>query len=64
MTTSNIFGAGTDANVHIQLFGKKNSSVEIPLKTTKDNKKNKFERGQTDLFEVKVSDVGELKKIK
>ena len=36
---------------------------KIKLETSK-NHKNKFEQGQTDLFEVKEADVGELRKIK
>lgn len=87
MTTSDIRGAGTDANVFIQLFGEKNDSGKInsfsfiyvflftnlflknffkgkiKLETSK-NHKNKFEQGQTDLFEVKEADVGELRKIR
>lgn len=63
VTTSNISGAGTDANVYIQLFGEKQDSGKLKLETSKTNK-NKFERGQTDLFEIKESDVGALRKIR
>ncbi len=63
MVTSDIRGAGTDANVYIQLYGDKNDSGKIPLETSKSNP-NKFERGQTDVFEVKEADVGDIRKIR
>ncbi|KAF6769675.1 hypothetical protein AHF37_12355 [Paragonimus kellicotti] len=59
--------AGTDAKVHIELFGEKESTGIIPLKTSRDesgNKKaNKFEAGSLDIFTVKVVDIGPLQKI-
>lgn len=61
--TSDIRGAGTDANVFIQLFGEKNDSGKIPLETSKNNK-NKFERGNEDIFEVKEADIGDLRKVR
>lgn len=63
VVTSDIRGAGTDANVFIQLYGERNDSGRHDLKFSKTNK-NKFETGQTDVFDVKVSDVGDLRKIK
>lgn len=56
-------GAGTDANVYIQLFGEKQDSGKIPLESSKSNR-NKFERGNSDVFEVKEADVGDIRKIK
>ena len=61
--TSDILEAGTDSHVYIQLFGEKTDSGKIPLETSKTNK-NKFERGKTDVFEVKDEDVGDLRKIR
>lgn len=63
VVTSDKRGAGTDANVYIQLFGERNDSGKIFLETSTTNK-NKFERGQTDIFEIKEADVGELRKIR
>ncbi len=63
VVTSDKRGAGTDANVYIQLYGDKNDSGKHDLKNSKTNR-NKFERGQTDVFDIKVSDVGDLRKIK
>ena len=63
VVTSDKPNAGTDSNVYIQLFGDKNDSGKITLETSKTNK-NKFERGQTDMFEIKEADVGDLRKIK
>jgi hypothetical protein len=63
VVTSDIINAGTDATVFIQLFGDKNDSGKITLETSKTNR-NKFERGQTDVFEIKESDVGDLRKVR
>jgi hypothetical protein len=61
--TSDIRNAGTDSNVFIQLFGEKNDSGKITLETSKTNR-NKFERGKTDIFEIKEADVGDIQKIR
>ena len=63
MATSDLRDAGTNANVYIQLFGERNDSGKVPLETSKTNR-NKFERGKTDVFEVKEADVGEIRKIR
>lgn len=63
MVTSDLRGAGTNANVYIQLFGEKNDSGKIPLELSKTNR-DKFERGQTDVFEIKEADVGDIRKIR
>lgn len=36
---------------------------KIPLENSKTHK-NKFERGNSDVFEIKEADVGEIRKIK
>ncbi|XP_068933675.1 lipoxygenase homology domain-containing protein 1 isoform X3 [Petaurus breviceps papuanus] len=46
--TSNVFGAGTDANVFIIIFGENGDSGTLPLKRSKNF--NKFERNGTDTF--------------
>lgn len=72
VTTTDIPYAGTNGNVFIQLFGKKKrnqrgdsniTAIKFPLEKSKTNKK-KFQRGQTDLFEVEEEYVGKIKKIK
>lgn len=63
VVTSDKRNAGTDATVYIQLFGNKNDSGKIDLVASKTNKK-KFERGNSDEFEIKTSDVGNIRKIK
>nr|XP_056710895.1 oxygen-regulated protein 1 [Euleptes europaea] len=55
-------GAGTDANVHIILFGDKDSSQLIQLNKSLDHR-DPFERGKTDTFKIKTKDVGTLQKI-
>jgi len=37
---------------------------KIPLKATVDNKRDKFENGQTDEFVVETAEVGDLKKLR
>ncbi|XP_072045883.1 lipoxygenase homology domain-containing protein 1-like [Amphiura filiformis] len=63
VTTSDKKGAGTDANVYINLFGEDGDTGETFLEKSKNNK-NKFERGDTDEFEVKIPKVGAIQKIK
>ncbi len=62
MHTSNIKGAGTDANVFIEIHGIKASSARLKL----DNKniKDQFESGKVDKFDVNLPDIGEPKRIK
>ncbi|CAH1791204.1 unnamed protein product [Owenia fusiformis] len=52
--------AGTDANVFIQLIGDKMKTKELTL----DNDDNNFERNCTDIFTLKATDVGVIKKMR
>ncbi|CAL1540467.1 unnamed protein product [Lymnaea stagnalis] len=61
--TGDKWGAGTDANVYIILFGDKDHSNRMFLKSSINNK-NKFERNQMDEFILELANIGELKKIK
>ncbi len=45
------------------MFGDRNDSGKVPLETSKTNR-NKFERGNTDVFEIKEADVGDIRKIR
>jgi len=60
--TGDVRGAGTDANVYMQLFGEENDSGIIQLKTS--NNRNKWERDQEDEFTVESVGLGDLKKIR
>ena len=51
--------AGTDANVHIKIFGSKGDTGNIKLKNS-DNTINKFERGRVDLFNIEHEDIGKV----
>ena len=62
--TSDILGAGTNANVSIQLFGEKNSSELVPLKLNENQIRDKFERSQVDIFHLEMPNVGVLERIK
>ncbi len=57
--TSDVRGAGTDANVFIELHGDKGSVGQMRLESGANN----FERDQCDVFVVKGSDVGQLQRV-
>ncbi|XP_032600162.2 lipoxygenase homology domain-containing protein 1 isoform X7 [Taeniopygia guttata] len=61
--TSDIGGAGTDANVSLILFGEYGDSGTLPLKES--NKSNKFERNQMDEFSFsEMLSLGDLCKVR
>ena len=53
-------GAGTDATVHITLFGENGDSGQMVL----DDNKNNFERAKKDTFSLDCPHLGKLKKIR
>lgn len=57
--TGDCFGAGTDANVFMKIFGEKGDSDKMQLNSS-DNTKNKFERGQIDQFTHEFDDLGKV----
>lgn len=62
--TSDIRGAGTDANVYIILFGVNGDSDEIHLKNS-DSNKSPFSTNQLDVFTVTgILSLGELSKLR
>ncbi|CAF3090427.1 unnamed protein product [Rotaria sp. Silwood2] len=56
--TSNIYRAGTDANVYIQIYGLKNSTDQVLLCNTTD-RQGKFQMGSIDTFILELEDVGD-----
>ncbi|XP_039606557.1 lipoxygenase homology domain-containing protein 1-like [Polypterus senegalus] len=60
--TGTVLGAGTDANVFINVYGENGDTGERHLK--KSNKLNKFEKGQEDIFSITAIDLGKLKKLR
>ena len=56
--TGKIRGAGTDANVAVQLYGDSDDSGSIPLEQSEH--RNKFEKGQTDTFHITCRPLGKL----
>ncbi|KFQ27750.1 Lipoxygenase homology domain-containing protein 1, partial [Merops nubicus] len=61
--TGNVWGAGTDANVFLSIYGiERGDTGERQLK--RSNNLNKFEKGQVDVFTIKAIDLGELKKLR
>ena len=57
--TGDVRGAGTDANVYIQIFGKQGDTGRLPLRQS-ENTKNKFEKGRADMFTVEAVDIGKV----
>lgn len=63
VVTGDVFGAGTDANVYIKLYGEKGESGRLKLDMPN---RNDFERGQTDVFTIhptQVRDLGAIRQI-
>lgn len=56
--TGDIRSAGTDANVSLKIFGDKGDSGDLELKNSETHR-DKFERGQTDIFTFKMLSLGE-----
>jgi len=61
--TGKTSGAGTDATVHVTLYGEKGDTGDRPLKKS-GNHLNKFETGNADLFTVEAADLGKLTRLK
>jgi len=57
--TGNRFGAGTDANVFLELYGEKGTSGEIAI----PSKREELERGMVNKYKVASKDLGVLRKI-
>ncbi|NWH34535.1 LOXH1 protein, partial [Chloropsis hardwickii] len=55
-------GAGTDANVHIILFGNEDKSEVFQLSQSLEHQ-NPFERGKVDTFKIKTKNLGSLRSI-
>ncbi|KAG7241182.1 hypothetical protein INR49_025925, partial [Caranx melampygus] len=58
--TSDVKGAGTDAQVFLQIYGERGKSDEIRLENNSDS----FEQGQLDKFMVEMPDIGRLLKVR
>lgn len=62
--TSAVRGAGTDANVFINLFGENGNSGDLHLKNSETNK-SPFDNDQLDEFTISdILSVGELSKLR
>ncbi len=56
--TSKKSGAGTDANVFIEIYGQDKSTGQVML-CGKTDRKGKFQTGSIDTFVLELEDVGE-----
>lgn len=63
MITSDVQGAGTNANVFLSVYGSKAVVEKFALKESL-NHRDKFERGQTDTFKLSAPFLGSLQKIR
>ncbi|KAH8871549.1 Lipoxygenase homology domain-containing protein 1 [Schistosoma japonicum] len=61
--TGNRTFAGTDASVYLTLYGDNGDSGERKL-TKSLTHRNKFERGQTDVFQMEIVDLGKINKVR
>ena len=59
--TGDKFGAGTDANCYLSLYGTLGDSGERQL--SKSEHRDKFQRNQTDTFTVECAELGEIYKL-
>ncbi|UJR35879.1 hypothetical protein I4U23_028622 [Adineta vaga] len=55
--------SGISANVILCIFGDKDTTTNLPLKTTKDGSIARFEKDSTLEFDINAVDVGKIKKI-
>ncbi|KAI4820693.1 hypothetical protein KUCAC02_028664 [Chaenocephalus aceratus] len=60
--TGDMYGAGTDANVYLIIYGDLGDTGERKLAKSENNK-NKFERGEVDKFSIEAVDLGQVFKI-
>ncbi|KAG7499250.1 lipoxygenase-likey domain-containing protein 1 isoform X1 [Solea senegalensis] len=60
--TGSMWGAGTDANVYINIYGETGDTGERRLR--KSNNLNKFEKDEEDIFSITAVDLGILKKLR
>ncbi|XP_011477254.1 lipoxygenase homology domain-containing protein 1-like [Oryzias latipes] len=60
--TGDMYGAGTDANVFLTIYGDLGDTGERKLAKSENNK-NKFERGEVDRFDIEAVDLGQVFKI-
>ncbi|KAL7853335.1 hypothetical protein AOLI_G00201790 [Acnodon oligacanthus] len=63
VTTGDVYGAGTDANVFITMYGDMGDTGERKLSKSENNR-NKFERGAVDTFSIEAVDLGQVFKIR
>lgn len=63
VTTGHKRGAGTDANVFLEVYGANGSTGKRPLRKSSTHR-NKFEKGNDDVFVIEACDLGRLSRIK
>ncbi|CAF2355156.1 unnamed protein product [Rotaria sp. Silwood2] len=62
--TSKVSGAGTDANIHIEIYGVEKTTGQVVL-CSKTDRKGRFQTGSVDTFVLELEDVGkDIEKIR
>ena len=61
--TGDVSNAGTDADVHLKIYGEKGDTGTVRLEYS-DTSFNKFEKGRVDNFKIENEDIGKIEKIK
>ncbi|XP_070556277.1 uncharacterized protein [Ptychodera flava] len=60
--TSDLDNADTDSKVFVTIYGKRGDTGERALYTSKNNRE-KFQRGQMDIFEIEAVDLDDIKSV-
>uniref|UniRef100_A0A4W4F748 PLAT domain-containing protein n=1 Tax=Electrophorus electricus TaxID=8005 RepID=A0A4W4F748_ELEEL len=60
VVTGDVWAAGTNANIFIQLYGDQGKTEVITLKSRSNN----FERGHAEIFKIEAKDVGKIFKLR
>ncbi|CAF0819854.1 unnamed protein product [Rotaria sp. Silwood1] len=63
IVTSSNNDSGTDSSVFMKIYGENDRTQRFQLITTDQDPKSLFKQGQTDQFEIKLNNVGNIKKI-
>ncbi|CAF2520074.1 unnamed protein product [Rotaria sp. Silwood2] len=63
IVTSSENDSGTDSSVFMKIYGENDQTKRFQLITTEEDSKSLFKQGKTDQFDIKLNDVGNIKKI-
>jgi lipoxygenase homology domain-containing protein 1 len=64
VVTGTVDYAGTDSNVYITMYGRRNDNRTNSRERLLDNSEDNFEKGRTDTFAIETRDLGDLTRIR